>query len=137
METAEEKRLRMATQIIKEYGKDDKADFFEKLHAKTQVEEEIMNADDDAITKRMKMHLMEKKGKLFYKIAHEFTGYSQFEQEVEGEEEEKEEGKGEQEIDMNLFDSTFMKGHKAAITCLNWQIDNKSIITGSKDCSLI
>jgi len=30
-----------------------------------------------------------------------------------------------------------MKGHKKAITCMNWMPDNKSIITGSKDCSLI
>ena len=39
IETAEEKRLRMANQIIKEYGKDEKNDFFEQLHAKTQMEE--------------------------------------------------------------------------------------------------
>ena len=30
-----------------------------------------------------------------------------------------------------------MKGHKAAITCMDWAADNKSLITGSKDCSLI
>lgn len=30
-----------------------------------------------------------------------------------------------------------MKGHKGAITCMDWAADNKSLITGSKDCSLI
>ena len=30
-----------------------------------------------------------------------------------------------------------MKGHKAAITRLEWTADNKSVVTGSKDCSLI
>lgn len=30
-----------------------------------------------------------------------------------------------------------MKGHKGAITCMEWSQDNKSLITGSKDCSLI
>ena len=94
METAEEKRLRMANQIIKEYGKDDKADFFEKLHAKTQMEEEILDKGDDAITKRMKMHLLEKKGKLFYKVAQDFTGYGEFEKDdVDGDEDEDEEMK--------------------------------------------
>lgn len=50
-------------------------------------------------------------------------------------EEAKEDGQtGEQVIDDSLFDRTFLKGHKAAITCLDWDLDNKSIITGSKDC---
>ena len=35
VETIEEKRLRMANDIIKEYGKADKNDFFDQLHAKT------------------------------------------------------------------------------------------------------
>jgi WD40 repeat protein len=34
-------------------------------------------------------------------------------------------------------EQTFMKGHKQAITCLEWSHDNRTIITGSKDCSLI
>ena len=80
----------------------------------------------------MKLHVLEQKGKLFYQIANDFTGYSKFE---EGEEEVKEDGKSsEHVIEDNLFDRTFMKGHKAAITCLDWDMDNKSIITGSKDC---
>ena len=91
-----------------------------------------MEQGDDALTKRMKLHVLEQRGKLFYQIAHDFTGYSKFE---EGEEEAKEDGQtGEQEIDDSLFDRTFLKGHKAAITCLDWELDNKSIITGSKDC---
>lgn len=88
METIEEKRLRMANQIIEEYAKEDKNDFFDQLHAKTQHEEEIMEAGDDAITRRMKMHLLEKKGKLFYTIANDFTGYRAFEgteEELKGE----------------------------------------------------
>ena len=95
-----------------------------------------MEADDDLITKRMKMHLLEKKGKLFYQIASDFTGYTEFEKESEaaGDEESKQ---TEQVISDDLFDRTFMKGHKSAITCMDWATDNKSLITGSKDCSLI
>ena len=37
-------------------------------------------------------------------------------------------------MDDSQFDRTFLKGHKGAITCLDWDLDNKSIITGSKDC---
>ena len=92
-ETAEEKRLKMAKGIIQEYAREEKNDFFDQLHAKTQHEEEIMEAGDDLITKRMKMHLLEKKGKLFYQIASDFTGFSDFEKE-EGKA--KETGAGEQ-----------------------------------------
>lgn len=77
----------MTTQIINEYAREEKTDFFENLHAKTQHEEEIMEAGDDAITRRMKMHLLEKKGKLFHTIANEFTGYAEYEKEL-GEDEE-------------------------------------------------
>lgn len=42
-----------------------------------------MEAGDDAITRRMKMHLLEKKGKLFYTIANDFTGYTEFEKDDE------------------------------------------------------
>lgn len=148
-ETAEEKRLKMAKGIIQEYAREEKNDFFDQLHAKTQHEEEIMEAGDDLITKRMKMHLLEKKGKLFYQIASDFTGFSDFEKEegkdktkagaAAGEVVEEEEVKksSEQVISDDLFDRTFMKGHKGAITCMDWATDNKSLITGSKDCSLI
>ena len=83
LETVEEKRLRMAKGIIAEYAREDKNDFFDQLHAKTEHEEEIMEAGDDAITRRMKMHLLEKKGKLFYTIANDFTGYTEFEKDDE------------------------------------------------------
>ena len=135
METIEEKRLKMANQIIQEYAREEKDDFFDQLHAKTQHEEEIMEAGDDAITERMKIHLLEKKGKLFYTIANDFTGYSEFEKEATIDEESKE--PAEQVISDELFERTFMKGHKGAITCMEWATDNKSIFTGSKDCSLI
>ena len=35
------------------------------------------------------------------------------------------------------FDRIFLKGHKKAITTMEWMPDNKRIITGSKDCNLI
>lgn len=31
----------------------------------------------------------------------------------------------------------FLKGHKKAITAMEWSSDNKSIFTASKDCCLI
>lgn len=88
-----------------------------------------METGDDALTRRMKMHLLEKKGKLFYTIANDFTGFREFEA--------AEDEAPEQVIGDDLFERTFMKGHKAAITCMDWASDNKSLITGSKDCSLI
>jgi len=94
-----------------------------------------MEAGDDAITRRMKMHLLEKKGKLFYKIANDWTGFADFEKESKEEEETKE--STEQIISDDLFERNFLKGHKSAITCMDWAADNKSLITGSKDCSLI
>lgn len=80
----------MTTSIIKEYAREEKTDFFDELHAKTEHEEEIMEAGDDAITRRMKMHLLEKKGKLFHTIANEFTGFKEFEKEAAKDEENKE-----------------------------------------------
>lgn len=68
----------------------------------------------------MKMHMLEQKGKLFYKIADEFCSNSKWEENDE-----------EHIMDM---DRVFIKGHKQAITTLNWGLDNKYIITGSKDC---
>ena len=80
----------------------------------------------------MKLHVLEQKGKLFYQIALDFTGFSSFET---SEEETKEDAQTkEQVIDDTIFDRTFLKGHKGAITCLDWDLENKSIITGSKDC---
>jgi WD40 repeat protein len=35
------------------------------------------------------------------------------------------------------YDRIFIKGHKKAITHLEWMPDNKRIITSSKDCNLI
>lgn len=35
------------------------------------------------------------------------------------------------------YDRVFMKGHKKAITAMEWLPDNKRIITASKDCNLI
>ena len=44
-----------------------------------------MEQGDDALTKRMKLHVLEQRGKLFYQIAHDFTGYSKFEESEEDE----------------------------------------------------
>jgi ribosomal RNA-processing protein 9 len=35
------------------------------------------------------------------------------------------------------YERTFLKGHKKAITTMQWMPDNKQIITASKDCNLI
>lgn len=72
----------------------------------------------------MKLKLLEKTGKLFYSIADDFTGAETLEEE--------------EEVDLtDNFNTHFIKGHKQAITCMEWMPDNKSLITGSKDCSLI
>lgn len=53
------------------------------------------------ITKQLKQQILEKKGKLFYEIAKEFK-----QSEAQ-------------------FDRVFLKGHKKAITALEWSTDNK------------
>lgn len=87
-------------------------DFFENLQAKGEAEAEIFGQEDDMLTKRLKYQILEKKGKLFYNIADEYLGGGEFER-------------------------IFLKGHKKAITALEWGVDNKSVFTASKDCSLI
>jgi WD40 repeat protein len=54
---------------------------------------------------------LEKKGKLFYNIADNFTG--------------------------DELQTVFLKGHKKAITAVEWSQDNRSIFTAAKDCCLI
>jgi len=75
-----------------------KDDFFESLQAgsgKVDAEVEIFNEDeDDMLTKRLKYQILEKKGKLFYNIAEHFTS-------------------GEMQ-------TVFLKGHKKAITAMEW-----------------
>jgi len=67
-ETAEEKRLRMTKQIISDYatGENGANDFFATLTAKTTTDHDIINKDDDRLTKHLKMQALQTKGKLFY-----------------------------------------------------------------------
>lgn len=81
VETAEEKKLRMAKDIIKEYASEKKNDFFDSLFSKTQADYQIMEEGDDMLTRRMKMHLLEQQGKLFYNVASDYTGFPEFEKE--------------------------------------------------------
>lgn len=72
--------------------------------------------EDDLLTRRLKYQILEKKGKLFYNIADSFTAGS---------------------CDEDDYKTYFLKGHKKAITALEWSQDNRSIFTASKDCCLI
>lgn len=65
------------------------------------------------LTRKLKYQILEKKGKLYYQIADQFK---------EGE---------------YQYDKIFLKGHKKAITAMEWSHDNKSLFTASKDCCLI
>ncbi len=78
-ETAEEKKLRLAKEIIAEYASDKKNDFFDSLFSKTQADYQIVEDGDDMLTRRMKMHLLEQQGKLFYNVANDYTGFAEFE----------------------------------------------------------
>ena len=115
-ETVEEKRLKMTKQLLSELNQSTDPtktyDFFENLYNKTEAEVEIFQDNDDILARRLKYQILEKKGKLFYNIADDFVN------------------KGE-------FQTVFLKGHKKAITALEWGNDNKSVFTASKDCSLI
>ena len=54
-ETAEEKRLRMTKQIIRDYAIDQGQDFFANLTAKTQTDMQILNDGDSRLTKHLKL----------------------------------------------------------------------------------
>ena len=64
----------MTKQVIKEFAAGANDDFFDNLQAKAAPEEHIMDAGDDNLTKKLKLHLLEQKGKLFYSLAADFTG---------------------------------------------------------------
>lgn len=67
------------------------------------------------LTKRMKMHLLEQQGKLFYNVAADYTGFKEYEKDSIDDA-----VQAEQVISDEAFERTFMKGHKQAITCLDW-----------------
>lgn len=123
-ETLEERRLRMTKQLLEELqqptatGMQD--EFFESLQTggnKAEAEVDIFNEEeDDLLTRRLKYQILEKKGKLFYNIADSFTAGN---------------------VDEDDYQKVFLKGHKKAITALEWSMDNRSVFTASKDCSLI
>ena len=114
-ESPDEKRLRMTKALIKELGEEtkEKENFFHGLQANTTTDVNIISAEDDDVRKALKYKILEQKEKLFYNIADEY-------------------GSTEAE-----FDRVFIKGHKKAITAMEWMPDNKQIITASKDCNLI
>ena len=101
----------MTKKLLEELQQPGKDDFFENLQNKHDTEANIFNDDDDLLTKRLKYQILEKKGKLFYNIADEFANAE--------------------------YERVFIKGHKKAITALEWNTDNRSIFTASKDCCLI
>ena len=114
-ESPDEKRLRMTKALIKELGEEtkEKENFFHGLQANTSTDVNIISAEDDEVRKVLKYKILEQKEKLFYNIADDY-------------------GSTEAE-----FDRVFIKGHKKAITAMEWMPDNKQIITASKDCNLI
>lgn len=103
----------MTKQLLQELQAPDSKqnDFFDTLQSKGQAEAEIFTEGDDMLTRRLKYQILEKKGKLFFNIADDFASCE--------------------------FERVFLKGHKKAITALEWASDNRSIFTASKDCSLI
>ena len=106
----------MTKKLIKELDEETKVeskeDFFANLHANTSADVNILTEEDDRLKKALKYKLLEKKDKLFYHVADQFGS------------------------EQTNFQTTFMKGHKKAITHLQWMPDNKKIITSSKDCNL-
>ena len=83
------------------------------LQANATTDVNIMTAEDDDVKRALKYKILEQREKLFYQINKQY-------------------GQPETEYEM-----TFMKGHKKAITAMEWMPDNRKIITASKDCNLI
>jgi ribosomal RNA-processing protein 9 len=73
----------------------------------------ILTEEDDKVKQALKYKILEQKNKLFYNINKSY-------------------GTPETE-----FETTFIKGHKKAITDMKWMPGNKKIVTASKDCNLI
>lgn len=71
--------------------------------AKTSTDMDIIKQDDDEVVKRMKLKMLEQKGKLFYKLSERFCGNSEWEEDQEH---------------VIETERIFMKGHKGAITTL-------------------
>jgi len=72
-----------------------------------------MSEEDDRLKKALKYKILEQKDKLFYNLAKDY-------------------GSPDAE-----YERHFLKGHKKAITAMEWMPDNSKIITASKDCNLI
>lgn len=105
----------MTKKLIKDLGEETKNndDFFYNLQAHAETEVNILTEEDDKVRQALKYKILEQKDKLFYNISKSY-------------------GSPEAE-----FDTTFIKGHKKAITDLKWMPDSRRIITSSKDCNLI
>jgi WD40 repeat protein len=114
-ENADEKRIKLTKKLIKsveEEQKEDKGSFFMNLMANTTTEADILGDEDDIVKKALKYKVLEQQNKLFYNLADSY-------------------GSADAE-----YEKVFLKGHKKAITCLEWLPDNSKIITASKDCNL-
>jgi len=83
------------------------------LQANTAADVEILHDEDDQVRRALKYKLLEQKDKLYYQIADQY---------------------GAEDAE---YERVFIKGHKKAITAMDWLPDNKRIMTASKDCNLI
>ena len=115
VEKVEEKRVRFTKNNISEYAADEKTDFFFTLKAR-KTDHEIIKTDDNQLKKIMKMHMLEQKGKLFYKLAGDFCSPAKWEE-------------NEKDKKFMNMDRIFIKGHTQAITSLNWSLNKNYIIT--------
>mmetsp|Transcript_19417 Transcript_19417/g.29828 ORF Transcript_19417/g.29828 Transcript_19417/m.29828 type:complete len:194 (+) Transcript_19417:109-690(+) len=116
-ENEDERRLRMTKKLIQTVGEEskekEKQDFFLNLQTNTSAEVDILKEEDDGVRRALKYKLLEQKEKLFYKVADRY-------------------GAPDAE-----YDRIFIKGHKRAITHLEWLPGNRQLMTSSKDCNLI
>ena len=84
-----------------EQNQKEREDFFANLQANTTADVNIISEEDDKLRKALKYKILEQRDKLFYNIAKEY-------------------GSPEAE-----YDRVFIKGHKKAITALEWLPNNK------------
>ena len=107
----------MTKKLIKNLGEEqkneEKEDFFASLQANTTADVNILTEDDDRLRKALKYKILENRDKLFYNMAENYGSVTA------------------------EYDRVFLKGHKKAITALEWMPNNKHVMTASKDCNLI
>lgn len=108
-ETPDEKKIRLAKQLIARMRRTRKGAADDGEQTNEQEEEE----DEEGMTSRLKQHALEVSGRLFRPLAEQLRG------------------------GVGLEDARLLRGHKTPVTCVTVSTDGSTAYSGSKDCCII